>query len=130
MKAHHILVYFGMPLMLLMSWVCLIYLGSLGGEAGQSTALMCIHIVTAVITSAAALLLSRFAPTVGIRKAWVIQLAAVAQLVLAFIGLFILPFAALGIWNHYIDFAAYSLKPAFLFLLLPTAAVIFCLTRG
>jgi hypothetical protein len=62
-------------------------------------------------------------------RAWVLQLGAVAQLVLAFIGLFILPFVALRIWNRYIDFAAHSLKPDFLLLLLPVVAVIFCLTR-
>jgi hypothetical protein len=116
--------------LLIVSWISLIHLGSLDGEAGQSTALMCVRIVTIVVTTAIALLLSRFASKMQPEKRWVLQLGAVAQLVFAFVGLMILPFVALSIWNHFIDFAAYPLKPAFGFMLLPTAAVIFCLTHG
>jgi hypothetical protein len=59
-----------------------------------------------------------------------LQLAALLQLALAFVGLMVVPFVALGIWNGYIDFPAYPHRLGLLFLLLPTAAVTFCLARG
>jgi uncharacterized membrane protein YqjE len=114
---------------LILSWICLIYLGSEGGEGGQTTARICIRMVTTVVTTVTALLLARFAPAVEPRKAWVFQLSAVLQVVFAFVGLIIVPFIALTIWNDYVDFQAYSLKPDLLLLLVPSAAVIFCLTR-
>lgn len=114
----------------ILSWLCLIYLGSVGGEDSQVTALMGIRIVTSVVPAITALLLSRSASAAWEKKRWVFQLAALSQVALAFVGLMVMPFVALKSWNGYIDFPAYPLKPGFLWLLLPTAAVIFCLTRG
>lgn len=113
-----------------LSWVCLIYLGSLAGQESQTTALMGIRIATAAGTTATAVLLSRPASAQWLRKAWVIQLSAVLQLVLAFVGLLIMPIVALIVWNGHIDFETYSQKLGFALLLVPMAAVIFCLTRG
>jgi hypothetical protein len=104
--------------------------GSVGDQEGQFTALLWIRIVTTVVTTVMALVLSKVAPAIRAEKVWVLQLAAVSQVGLAFVGLIIVPFVALTIWNDYVDFQAYSLKPGFLLLLLPTAAVVFCLTRG
>jgi hypothetical protein len=116
--------------LLILGWICLVYLGSVGDQEGQFTALLWIRIVTTVVTTVVALVLSKFAPAIRARKVWVLQLAAVSQVGLAFVGLIVVPFVALTIWNDYVDFQAYSLKPGFLLLLLPTAAVVFCLTRG
>jgi hypothetical protein len=115
--------------LLILSWACLIYLGSAGGEGSQGTALLLIRVVTPALTTGAALLLSRLASAVPSHRAWTLRLGAVTQAVLAFIGLIILPFVALTIWNDYVDFQAYSLKPGFLLLILPSAAVVLCLTR-
>jgi hypothetical protein len=116
--------------LLMLAWIGLAYLGSAGEQEGQLTALLWIRIVTTVVTTVVPLVLSKFAPAIRAQKAWVLQLAAVSQVVLAFVGLIVLPFVALTIWNDYVDFQAYSLKPGFLLLLLPTAAVVFCLIRG
>jgi hypothetical protein len=116
--------------LLILGWICLVYRGSVGDQEGQFTALLWIRIVTTVVTTVVALVLSKFAPEIRAQKVWVLQLAAVSQVGLAFVGLIVVPFVALTIWNDYVDFQAYSLKPGFLLLLLPTAAVVFCLTRG
>lgn len=115
--------------LLVLSWACLIYLGSAGGEGRQGTALLLIRVVTTVVTTGTALLLSSLASAVPSQKAWAFRLGALSQVVLAFVGLIILPFVALTSWNDYVDFQAYSLKPGFLLLLLPIGAVVFCLTR-
>lgn len=115
---------------MLLSWVCLIYLGSVGGEGSQTTAQMGIRIVTAVGTTLTALLLSRLAAARWSPKPGVLQLGAMLQVVLAFVGLLILPVVALIVWNGHIDFQVYSHTLGFLLLLLPSAAVVFCLTRG
>ncbi len=111
------------------SWLCLIYLGSLGGQDSQSTAQMCLLIVTSAVTTIAAVLLSKLEIARQSRKDWVFQLAALLQIVLAFVGLLVLPLVALIIWNDYVDFRAYSLELGFFLILPPTAAVIFCMTR-
>jgi hypothetical protein len=113
------------------SWFCLIQLGKVGaGADSQTTALMGIRIVTSVITALTAVLLSRTASAAWANKRWVFYLVALSQVLLAFIGLMIVPLIALGIWNGHIDFQNYSHRPGFLFLLLPVAAVTFCLVRG
>lgn len=119
----------GAGALLILSWLCLIYLGAEGGDGVQTTARICIRMVTTVVTTVTALLLSRFAPALQPQKAWVLQLSAVLQIVFAFVGLLILPVIALTIWNDYVDFQAYSLKLDLLLLLVPSAAVIYCLTR-
>jgi hypothetical protein len=110
------------------SWLCLIYLGTVGGEGSQSTALMCLLVVSPVVTTIAAVLLSKLARQS--RQGWVFQLAALLQVVLAFIGQLIMPLVALFIWNDYVDLRAYPLELGFVLMLLPMAAVIFCLTRA
>jgi hypothetical protein len=116
--------------LLILSWVCLLHFGAVGDEGRQAIALLLIRVVTTVITTCTALLLSRFASSVPPKKSWVLQLGAVSQIVFAFCGLIILPFVALTMWNDYVDFKAHSLRPGFLLLLLPAAAVVFCMTRG
>jgi hypothetical protein len=91
---------------------------------------MVMRIVTSAITTGTALLLSRSALAMQSSKPLAFQLCALLQVALAFVGLMILPFVALTVWNDYVDFQAYSPKPGLFLLLLPTAAVIFCLTRG
>jgi hypothetical protein len=111
------------------AWICLIHLGSVGAEDSQTSALLALRIVTATITTFTALLLSRSSLAAASQKRWVLQLAALLQLALAFVGLTLVPLLALGIWNGYIDFPAHPLMPGFLWFLLPMAAVVFCLAR-
>jgi uncharacterized membrane protein YqjE len=119
----------GAGALLILSWLCLIYLGAEGGDGAQTTARIGIRMVTIVVTTVTALLLSRLAPALQPQKAWVLQLSAVLQIVFAFFGLLVLPVIALTIWNDYVDFQAYSLKLDLLLMLVPSAAVVFCLTR-
>ena len=53
------------------SWLCLIYLGSLGGQDSQSTAQMCLLIVTSAVTTIAAVPLSKLEIARQSRKDWV-----------------------------------------------------------
>jgi hypothetical protein len=115
---------------LILAWLCLIYLGSIGGEDSQRTASMCLLIVTSTVTTLVAVLLSKLEIARQARQGWVLQLAALLQIALAFVGLLILPVAALIVWNDYVDFPEVPLELGFLLMLPPMAAVIFCLTRG
>lgn len=115
--------------LMLLSWAFLLYLGSVGGTASQEIALMSIRIVSAAGTTSTALLLSRSVAARSSPKPWVLQLGALLQLVLAFVGLTILPVVALVLWNGHIDFESYSQKVNLLLLLLPAAAVVYCMTR-
>jgi hypothetical protein len=112
------------------SWLCLLYLGSVGGPDLQSTAQMCLHIVTSAVTTIAAVLLSKLEIARRSRTGRVFQLAALLQIVLAFVGLLVLPLVGLVVWNDYVDFRAYSPGLGFFLMLPPMAAVIFCMTRA
>ena len=114
--------------LLLLSWFCLVYLGSLSA-ASQGTALIGIRIVSVTVTTVTALLLSRSAAARSSPKPWRLTLGALLQVLLAFVGLTILPVAALILWNGEIDFEQYSQKSNLLLLLVPAAAVSYCLTR-
>lgn len=115
---------------LIVAWLCLIYLGSVGGGDSQRTALTCLLIVSSAVTTIVAVLLSKLEIARQSRQGWVFQLAALLQVVLAFIGQLIVPLVALVIWNDYVDFRTYPLELGFFLMLPPMAAVIFCLTRG
>ena len=90
---------------------------------------MSIRIVSAAGTAITALLLSRSVAARSSPKPWIFKLGALLQIVFAFVGLTILPVVALVLWNGYIDFEGYSQKVNLLLLLLPAAAVVYCLTR-
>jgi hypothetical protein len=116
--------------LVILAWVCLIHLATVGAEGSQTTALVGIRIATAGFTTATAILLSRSPAAWRSPKPVLLQLGALLQIVLAFVGLIIMPIVALIVWNGRIDFQTYSHRLGLLLMLLPTAAVIFCLTRG
>jgi hypothetical protein len=120
----------GAAVVVVVAWLCLIYLSPTDTAEIRAVAYRAICIVSAIVTAGAALLLARCAPLLRSSRAWVLQLAALAQIVVAFVGITIVPFIALGVWSGYVDFSMLARQRGLLWLALPIGAVVFCLTRG
>jgi hypothetical protein len=85
--------------------------------------------VSAMTTAGAAILLSLWAPTVAQSQAVRLRLAAIALLVPAALGIFLVPLIAVRVWHGYVDFEKYVRQVAGAWIYLTLLGVVICIWR-
>lgn len=113
-------------LILSVSWIVLVYTGA---PDRHDEAFANLQMITAVITAAAASLLSVWGPTAHRSSVLKLRLAAIGLVVPAFVGIFVVPLLALRYWFGFMDFEKYVPKIAGAWFYLTLAGVLLCLLR-
>ena len=126
-KAPVAMILVGTLICLIGIWVLLIYLGLVPNRQGAAFAQL--QMVSAMTTAGAAILLSLWAPTVAQSQAVRLRLAAIALLVPAALGIFLVPLIAVRVWHGYVDFEKYVRQVAGAWIYLTVLGVVICIWR-